>query len=112
MDHTLAPSYPGTVVLELGEDAGALIVYTGSGQHGREIEDAYLDWCVRVAEGNPYFLQELANHWVETGDQKADVIANTARYVQVLEAIIRRHPEQWLWIHRRFRTRPATRPRS
>lgn len=39
-------------------------------QHGREIDDSYLDWCVRVAEGNPYFLQELANHWVETGDQK------------------------------------------
>jgi tetratricopeptide (TPR) repeat protein/DNA-binding SARP family transcriptional activator len=38
-------------------------------QHGREIEGKYLEWCVRVAEGNPYFLQELANHWVETGNQ-------------------------------------------
>lgn len=43
---------------------------------------------------------------VETGNQKADVVANTARYAQALEAIIRRHPDQWLWIHRRFRTRP------
>jgi predicted ATPase/DNA-binding SARP family transcriptional activator len=40
-------------------------------QQGREIDDGYLDWCVRVAEGNPYFLQELANHWVETGDKAA-----------------------------------------
>jgi len=39
-------------------------------QHGRELDDSYLAWCVRVAEGNPYFLQELANHWVETGDQE------------------------------------------
>jgi predicted ATPase len=38
-------------------------------QHGREIEESYLDWCVRAAEGNPYFLQELANQWVETGEQ-------------------------------------------
>jgi DNA-binding SARP family transcriptional activator/tetratricopeptide (TPR) repeat protein len=38
-------------------------------QHGREVDDEYLDWCVRVAEGNPYFLQELANHWIETGEQ-------------------------------------------
>jgi tetratricopeptide (TPR) repeat protein len=38
-------------------------------QHGRELDGRYLDWCVRVAEGNPYFLQELANHWVETGNQ-------------------------------------------
>jgi len=26
-----------------------------------------VEWCVRVAEGNPYFLTELATHWVETG---------------------------------------------
>lgn len=36
-------------------------------QHGREISSAYLAWCVAVAEGNPYFLEELANHWIETG---------------------------------------------
>src|SRR5688572_7726091 len=39
-------------------------------QQGREVDEKYLDWCVRVAEGNPYFLQELANHWVETSDQQ------------------------------------------
>jgi hypothetical protein len=39
-------------------------------QHGRESDDEHIDWCVRVAEGNPYFLQELANHWVETGNQQ------------------------------------------
>ncbi|HYN79916.1 MAG TPA: AAA family ATPase [Gemmatimonadaceae bacterium] len=39
-------------------------------QQGHEIAEGHLDWCVRVAEGNPYFLQELANHWVETGDQQ------------------------------------------
>jgi tetratricopeptide (TPR) repeat protein len=38
-------------------------------QHGREIDESHLNWCVKVAEGNPYFLQELANQWVETGQQ-------------------------------------------
>jgi DNA-binding SARP family transcriptional activator/tetratricopeptide (TPR) repeat protein len=38
-------------------------------QQGREIDKSYLDWCVKVAEGNPYFLQELANHWIETGEE-------------------------------------------
>jgi DNA-binding SARP family transcriptional activator len=38
-------------------------------QHGGEIGENHLEWCVKVAEGNPYFLQELANHWLETGDQ-------------------------------------------
>ncbi|MFN2602345.1 MAG: AAA family ATPase [Gemmatimonadaceae bacterium] len=39
-------------------------------QHGREIDERYADWCVTVAEGNPYFLHELANHWVETGEKR------------------------------------------
>lgn len=43
---------------------------------------------------------------IHTGNQKEDVQANTARYTQALEAVIRRQPEQWLWIHRRWRTRP------
>lgn len=43
---------------------------------------------------------------INTGNQKEDVQANTARYTQRLETVIRRHPDQWLWIHRRWRTRP------
>ncbi len=43
---------------------------------------------------------------INTGNQKEDVIANTARYTKVLESVIRRHPDHWLWIHRRWRTRP------
>ena len=27
----------------------------------------FFAWCIGVAEGNPFFLQELAHHWVETG---------------------------------------------
>ncbi|MGE0128255.1 MAG: lysophospholipid acyltransferase family protein [Blastocatellales bacterium] len=47
---------------------------------------------------------------INTGNQKEDVAANTARYTKVLESIIRRHPDQWLWIHRRWRTRPEGEP--
>ncbi len=36
-------------------------------QQGREIDKTYLDWCVQVAEGNPFFLEELAKQWMETG---------------------------------------------
>lgn len=43
---------------------------------------------------------------INTGNPKDDVVVNTARYAKVLEAIIRRHPDQWLWIHRRWKTRP------
>ena len=34
---------------------------------GKIMEKRYLEWCVTVAEGNPYFLSELTNHWIETG---------------------------------------------
>lgn len=47
---------------------------------------------------------------INTGNQKDDVQINTARYTAALEAIIRRHPDQWLWIHRRWRTRPEGEP--
>jgi KDO2-lipid IV(A) lauroyltransferase len=35
-----------------------------------------------------------------------EVITYTAMFNRVLEAIIRREPEQWLWMHDRWRTRP------
>ncbi len=41
-----------------------------------------------------------------TGDVEADVLANTAAFSKALEAIVRQYPEQWLWIHRRWKTRP------
>ena len=41
-----------------------------------------------------------------TGDRERDVIVTTAAYTAEIEKIIRRFPEQWLWIHRRWKTRP------
>ena len=40
-------------------------------QHGVEINERYLQWCVRVADGNPYFLQELASQYLETGEEQS-----------------------------------------
>ncbi len=43
---------------------------------------------------------------VRTGDKEKDIETNTRRYNWVLEDIIRRYPEQWFWVHRRWKTRP------
>ena len=42
-----------------------------------------------------------------TGDAEADVLANTARFTATIEEYVRQYPEQWLWMHRRWKTRPA-----
>ncbi|MGO9058061.1 MAG: lysophospholipid acyltransferase family protein [Candidatus Binataceae bacterium] len=41
-----------------------------------------------------------------SGDPKADIEDNTRRFVKAIEDVVRRHPEQFLWTHRRYRTRP------
>lgn len=41
-----------------------------------------------------------------TGNIEADATAGTAILTKVLESWIRRYPDQWLWVHRRWKTRP------
>jgi KDO2-lipid IV(A) lauroyltransferase len=45
-----------------------------------------------------------------TGDQEADIIANTQMFTKVIENYVRKHPDQWLWVHRRWKTRPEGEP--
>jgi len=41
--------------------------------------------------------------WIHDEDQAVELARNTAQYASILEADVRTHPEQWLWIHRRFK---------
>lgn len=43
---------------------------------------------------------------VTSGDRAQAVTENTQRFTTILEGIIRRHPDHWNWIHRRWKTRP------
>ncbi len=45
-----------------------------------------------------------------SGDREADVLETTAAFTAEIEKIIRRFPEQWLWIHKRWKTRPPGEP--
>lgn len=42
-----------------------------------------------------------------TGDEEEDVRRLTQQYTHVVEDYVRRYTDQWLWIHRRWKTRPA-----
>ena len=43
---------------------------------------------------------------LNSGDRKRDIEETTALFVAATERIIRAYPEQWIWIHRRWKTRP------
>ncbi len=43
---------------------------------------------------------------IRTGDLEADIVANTQQFTRVIEDYVRKYPEQWLWVHRRWKTRP------
>jgi KDO2-lipid IV(A) lauroyltransferase len=45
-----------------------------------------------------------------SGDDEADVVANTQNYTAAIEQAVRAYPGQWLWVHRRWKTRPEGAP--
>ena len=47
---------------------------------------------------------------VRTGNEQADIVANTALFTSVIEDYVHRYPDQWLWLHRRWKTRPEGEP--
>lgn len=55
-----------------------------------------------------HFYPELT--LASSDNAEADAADNTARFTAVLEDAIRKYPSQWLWMHRRWKTRPAGEP--
>jgi KDO2-lipid IV(A) lauroyltransferase len=71
----------------------------------------YPAFLVRQPQPERHRIEVLPRvDWVSTGDDDADLVANTQRYTKVFEDVLRRHPEQWIWFHKRWRTRPAGEP--
>lgn len=52
-----------------------------------------------------HFLPEIPIQ--VSGDDEADMIENTQRMTTVVEQQIRQHPEQWVWMHQRWKTKPG-----
>ena len=45
-----------------------------------------------------------------TSDAERDILENTQRFARVTEEIIRKYPDQWVWLHARWKTRPPGEP--
>lgn len=64
-------------------------------------------FLVRTATGfHAFFGPELP--LIQTGDRTKDIEANTQMYNRVIEAYARRFPDQWFWVHRRWKTQPMS----
>jgi KDO2-lipid IV(A) lauroyltransferase len=63
-------------------------------------------WFHREPDGRYcLYVEEMWPGWLEASPEQAAAI-----YMRELEAVVRRHPEQYLWVHRRFKTRPPGSP--
>lgn len=68
-------------------------------------------FCVYDHDANRYkIVHGEAIEPANTGDRDADIVATTAAYTAEIEKIIRQYPDQWLWIHKRWKTRPPGEP--
>ena len=48
--------------------------------------------------------------WIARDDADEEVLVNTANFARRIEEYVRRYPDQWLWVHRRWKTRPPGEP--
>lgn len=84
-----ASTTPTLALLALRTGAPVLPVFARVASNGRI-----------VVRAEPPFVA------VPTEDRNEDVRRFTARCTGIVENWVRRYPEQWLWMHRRWKTRP------
>ncbi len=75
---------------------------------GAAVVPAFTLWD--AVEGKYRVQFDPALELATTGDEEADALRNTAAFTQVIENYARQYPEQWLWVHRRWKTRPEGEP--
>ena len=62
-------------------------------------------FCIREKNRHHLIIEGPIDMQI-TGDREKDVLVNTQRWTDVVEKYIRRYPEQWVWMHKRWKTQP------
>ena len=75
---------------------------------GAAVVPGYAVWDERSGKYRLCF--EPPVELIRTGDAERDVLENTQKFTNVIEQIIRKYPEQWVWVHGRWNTRPEGEP--
>lgn len=71
---------------------------------GAAVVPGYAYWDEQIRKYRLRF--EPPVELIRTGDAEQDIFENTQRFTKIIEEIIRRHPDQWVWLHARWKTRP------
>jgi len=82
---------------------------TGLSRLSRAAGAAVVPCIARMLPGGEGYRVEIGDAWTDFPTE--DVVADTARMNSWIESAIRTIPEQYYWVHRRFKTRPPGEPR-
>ena len=108
MDTNMTPPQ-GIFVDYFGHVACTAVGMARAAMHtGAAVVPAFTIWDEALQKYRIRF--EPALELLHTGDANADATANTAVYTKVIEGVVRLYPDQWLWVHRRWKTRPPGEP--
>ncbi len=93
-------TYQNAFVPFFGIPAATLTATPELAQRGKAVVLPF--WFHRDADGR--YKLRIEPQW--NGWPSGDPAADAARYMAELEKVVRQHPAQYLWVHRRFKTRP------
>ena len=85
------PAYTPTGAVELALRSGAALVPMAIQRNGDGMH------TIEVLESLPL---------LSTGNDEQDLTLHTQTCTEILEGFIRKHPDQWVWMHERWRTKP------
>jgi len=61
----------------------------------------------RMKDGRYRFIVGQEVDIIRTGDYDRDILENTQRVTNIVEEMIKGHPEQWFWLHQRWKTKKS-----
>ncbi|MBE9547675.1 MAG: lysophospholipid acyltransferase family protein, partial [Proteobacteria bacterium] len=62
-------------------------------------------FMVRMENGKYRFIMGEEVEIINTGNPERDALTNTQNFTKIIEDFVRRYPDQWLWIHQRWKTK-------
>ncbi|MCG9127301.1 lysophospholipid acyltransferase family protein [Candidatus Poribacteria bacterium] len=63
-------------------------------------------FIIRQPDGSHHAIIEPMMELIQTDNKEQDIIDNTQKFTNIIENYIQKYPEQWIWMHERWKTQP------